>query len=122
MIPYLRALLTRHGGQNLTQRFARATALLATIVLLLTVLASSWLAQSQNEATERVLRQKEVNHTAALIGTTIRGVSSRMAEMADGSLLSAAITDSAGRESYLHPYISTIHHVNGIPVSILFLT
>jgi len=120
MIHYLHALLTRHGGQNLTQRFARATALLATVVLLLTVLASWWLAQTQNETTERVLRQKEVNYTATLIGTTIRGVSSRMAEMADGSLLSAAITDSAGRESYLHPYISTIHHVNGIPVSILF--
>lgn len=120
MMHYLYALLSRHGGQNLTQRFARATALLATVVLLLTVMASWWLAQAQNEATERVLRQKEANYTATLIGTTIRGVSSRMAEMADGSLLSAAITDSAGRESYLHPYISTIHHVNGIPVAILF--
>lgn len=116
----LRALLSRHAGQSLTQRFARATALLATVVLLLTVLASWWLAQAQNEATERVLRQREANYTATLISTTIRGVSSRMAEMADGSLLSAAITDSAGRESYLHPYISTIRHVNGIPVSILF--
>lgn len=120
MIDRLHLLLSRHGGQSLTQRFVRATALLATVVLLLTVLTSWWLAQTQNEATERMLRQKEVNYTATLIATIIRGVSSGMAEMADGSLLSAAITDSAGRESYLHPYISTIHHVNGIPVSVLF--
>ena len=120
MIVNIRTLLSRHAGKNLTQRFIRATAALATLVLLLSVFASWWLAKAQNEVTDRLLRQKEADYAATLIGTTIRGVSSRIAEMADGSLLSAAITDSAGRESYLHPYLSGIHHVNGIPVSILF--
>ena len=105
---------------SLTERFARASAMLAMMVVLLTALASWWLAKTQNDAAVLELMNKEAKHNAAMVGTMIDGVASRITELAEGSLLSSALTDSAGKEGYLHPYLSSIHHVNAIPVSILF--
>ena len=108
-----------HAG-SLTERFARASAMLALSALLLTAVASWWLAKTQNDAAAKVLAKREAAHSAAMVGTVIDGVASRMTELAEGSLLASALTDSAGRENYLHPYLSSIHHVNAVPVSILF--
>ena len=105
---------------SLTERFARASATLALAALLLTALASWLLAETQNDAAEQALVRKEAVHNAAMIGTMIEGVASRMSELAEGSLLAAALTDTSGRENYLHPYLSSIHHVNAVPVSVLF--
>ncbi len=114
---WLRDWLTRG---SLTERFARASATLALAALLLTASASWWLAKTQNDAAAHALARKEVVHDAAMVGAVIDGVASRMTELAEGSLLSSALTDAAGRETYLHPYLSSIHHVNAVPVSILF--
>ena len=78
------------------------------------------LAKTQNDAAEQALVRKEAAHSADMIATMIEGVTSRMAELAEGSLLASALTDTSGRENYLHPYLSSIHHVNAVPVSILF--
>ncbi len=121
MIALLRKKLLRWlTADSLTERFARASATLALSALLLTAFASWMLAKTQNDAAEQVLLRKEVTHNADMIATMIEGVASRMAELAEGSLLASALTDSAGRENYLHPYLSSIHHVNAVPVSILF--
>jgi len=116
----LAKLLAGYAGQNLAPRFARASAMLATGALLLTVLASWWLAKEQNDAAVRALMTKEAAVSAVQISTTLRGLAARVAEMADGSLLAAAITDSAGKESYLHPYLASTNHINGMPVALLF--
>lgn len=108
------------SADSLTERFARASAMLALIALLLTAIASWWMAKTQNDAAEQALARREAAHSATMVGTMIEGVSSRMAELAEGSLLASALTDTAGRENYLHPYLSSIHHVNAVPVSILF--
>lgn len=105
---------------SLAQRFALASAALATAVLLLTALASIGLAALQNRDTGRRLMQRDADHSAMLAETTMRGLISRIGELADSSLLASALTDSAGRDGYLHPYLSSIHHVNAIPVAILF--
>ena len=119
MINRAYARLARYLPQGLAQRFAVISAALATIVLLTSGFGSWWLAHRQTEAVDRLLMQKEANYGANLVGATIRGLISRMDEIADSSLLIAAVADSAGRESYLHPYLSSINSVNGIPVSIL---
>ena len=111
---------SRFAAASLSQRFALASAALATAVLLLTALASMGLAALQNRDAERILMQRDADHSARLAATTMRGVISRIGELADSSLLASALTDSAGRDSYLHPYLSSIHDVNAIPVSILF--
>lgn len=105
---------------SLTERFARASAMLALAALLLTAVASWLLAKTQNDAAEQALVRKEALHNAAMVGTMIEGVASRITELAEGSLLASALTDTSGRENYLHPYLSSIHHVNAVPVSILF--
>jgi len=107
-------------AESLTERFTRASAMLALTTLLLTALASWLLAKTQNDAAEQALVRKEAAHSAAMVATMIDGVASRMSELAEGSLLASALADSSGRESYLHPYLSSIHHVNAVPVSILF--
>lgn len=107
------------AGGGLAERFARASAMLALTALLLTAVASWWLAKTQNEAAEQALAKKEAQHSADMIATVIESVASRMIELAEGGLLASALTDSAGRDSYLHPYLSSIHHVNAVPVSIL---
>ncbi len=111
---------TQLAGASLAQRFALASAALATAVLLLTALASIGLAMLQNRDAERMLMQRDAEHSAMLASTTMRGVISRIGELADSSLLASALTDSAGRDGYLHPYLSSIHDVNAIPVAILF--
>ncbi len=108
------------AGASLAKKFALGSAALATAVLLMTTFASGWLATLQGRAAERVLVQREAEHSAQLAGTTMRGIMLRMAELSDSSILAAALTDSTGRETYLHPFLTSIHHVNAIPVAILF--
>jgi diguanylate cyclase (GGDEF)-like protein/PAS domain S-box-containing protein len=119
MVNQAYARLVNYLSQSLAQRFAVISTVLAIIVLLTSGLGSWWLAHTQVEAADRLLMQKEVNYGANLIGATLRGVISRIDEMAESSLLITALTDSAGRESYLYPYLSSINSVNGIPISIL---
>ena len=59
----------------------------------MTTFASGWLATLQGRAAERVLVQREAEHSAQLAGTTMRGIMLRMAELSDSSILAAALTD-----------------------------
>ncbi len=118
MISRFTEKIAQYYPQRLAHRFALVSAALAMLVLLVSGIGSWLLTYSQAEAVDRLLIQKEADYSATLVGATISGVISRMDEMADGSLLISAITDSAGRESYLHPYLSSINSVNGIPISI----
>ncbi len=108
------------AGASLAKKFAIGSAALATAVLVMTALASGWLATLQGRAAERMLVQREAEHSAQLAGTTMRGIMLRMAELSDSSILAAALTDTTGRDTYLHPFLTSIHHVNAIPVAILF--
>ncbi len=108
------------AGASLAKKIALGSAALATAVLLMTAIASGWLTTQQGRAAERMLAQREAEHSAQLAATTMRGIMLRMAELADSSVLAAALTDSTGRDTYLHTYLTSIHHVNAIPVAILF--
>ncbi len=120
MTSWLNRMRVALAGASLAKKFALGSAALATAVLMMTALASVWLAAQQSRAAERVLAQREAEHSAQLAATTMRGIMLRMAELADSSMLAAALTDSTGRDTYLHPYLTSIHHVNAIPVAILF--
>ncbi len=119
MKTWLTRLRMAMASASLAKKFALGSAALATAVLVMTALASGWLATLQGRAAERMLAEREAVHSAVLVGTTLRGIVSRMAELADSSVLAAALTDSSGRDTYLHPYLTSIHHVNAIPVAIL---
>ncbi len=112
----MRTLLKRWHvalSTSLAKQFALASAGIAAAVLLVSALSLLWLA-------ERVLTAREAEHSAVMAGTTLRGIALHMDELANSSLLASALTDSAGRDAYLHPFLSSVNHVNAAPVSILF--
>ncbi len=104
---------------SLTQRFALGAASLALVVLIVTGMASWWLSSLQSEAASRALQKKEAEASAAQVAATMGAIGLHMNEMANGSLLVSAITDAKAEESYLHPYLSSIKSINGLPLSIL---
>ena len=105
---------------SLTLRFAIAAALMAIAVLIATGVSSWWLSNLELEAASRALQKKEAEAGAAQVASTMGAIALHMNEMTIGSLLVSAVTDSKGKETYLHPYLSSIKSINGLPLSILF--
>ncbi len=105
---------------SLTQRFAITTAMLALVVLLVTGLTSRWLLSVQSEVASRALQKKEAEAGAAQVVATMGAIALEMNEMANGSLLVSAVTDSKSKETYLHPYLNSVKNIHGLPISILF--
>ncbi len=82
---------------SLTQRFAITTAMLALVVLLVTGLTSRWLLSVQSEVASRALQKKEAEAGAAQVVATMGAIALEMNEMANGSLLVSAVTDSKSK-------------------------
>jgi hypothetical protein len=104
---------------SLTQRFALGAASLALVVLIVTGMASWWLSSLQSEAASRALKKKEAEASASQVAATMGAIGHHMNDMANSSLLVSAIMDSKVEESYLHPYLSSVKSMNGLPFSIL---
>jgi PAS domain S-box-containing protein len=108
-------------NDSLQRRFALTAASLAVSVLLLTALASMWLVSQQHNQAERVLLQKEADFNATLISSTLGAIMTRMREASESSLLANALVDSAGRQTYLIPYLNGLQRINGVEVQLLFV-
>ena len=104
---------------SLTHRFALLAALLALVVLLLTGLTSRWLLSVQSEVASKALQKKEAEAGAAQVEATIGAIALNINEMANSSLLVAAVIDAKSKDSYLRPYLNSVKSINGLPVSIL---
>lgn len=105
---------------SLARRFALATAGLATVALLVTFIASWWLIDRQHQEQLKQLAIKEKEFHAAAVGSQLQELAGRMSEVAGNPILASALAaHSAGRESYLEPYLSAIRQVNGVPVQVL---
>jgi PAS domain S-box-containing protein len=107
-------------ANSLARRFALLAAALAAAALLLITVTSWWLVERQHEAAVRILEHKESEFHAATIGRTLHALALRMDEVAGSSILATGLVDSAGKETYLTPYLASIRQVNGIPIQILF--
>jgi hypothetical protein len=105
---------------SLTRRFAVAAAMLATFALVLITLPSLWLVQHQHDSAVRVLNQKEAEFHATSVSRVLYSIASRLTEMANSSILATGLVDSAGRETYLTPFLNSVQQIGGIPVQILF--
>ena len=108
----------RTGG--LTQRFAFASAILAAAAVLLVAAASFWLVNRQHTSALALLQQREAAFQARTVADTLATLAARMDEVAGNPILATALVDSAGRETYLAPYIGGLRQVDGIPVQVLF--
>jgi diguanylate cyclase (GGDEF)-like protein/PAS domain S-box-containing protein len=107
-------------GSSLASRFTYAAAALAIVALLAIAIASWWLVRQQQAASLQVLRQEEAQLNAAIAGSTLHAIGSRLHEVAESTILASALADSAGKEAYLDPYLHGIRRINGIPIQILF--
>jgi signal transduction histidine kinase/ActR/RegA family two-component response regulator len=105
---------------SLAQRFALASAALAVAAVLLVSLASWWVIRLEHDAAERRLANREREFHAANVGSNLTAVASRMAEVASSTILATGLVDSAGKETYLAPFLNGIRQINGIPVQVLF--
>ena len=105
---------------SLTRRFAIAAAVLTAVAVLLVAAASFWLVNRQHAAAIAVLQERETDFNAHMVGSTLASLASRMNDVANSPILATALVDSAGRETYLMPFLNSLRQVNGIPVQLLF--
>ena len=115
----MRRRLPLHTG-SLTQRFAFASAVLAAVAVLLVAADSFWMVNRQHTSAIDLLQQREVAFQARTVGDTLATLASRMDEVAGSPILATGLVDSAGRETYLAPFIGGLRQINGIPVQVLF--
>ena len=111
---------TRLRTGSLSRRFAFASAAITAAAVLLVAAASFWLVNRQHEAAIAVLQQREAAFNARTVGNTLTTLAARMDEVADSPILATALVDSAGRETYLAPFLNGLRQINGIPVQVLF--
>ena len=105
---------------SLTQRFAIASAILTAAAVLLVAAASFWLVDRQHDSANALMQERETAFNARMVGNTLATLASRMGDVAASPILATALVDSAGRETYLAPFLNSLRQVNGIPVQVLF--
>ncbi len=108
------------AAASLAQRFALVAAGLAVAALLLTTLASWWLIRQQHDQTLHELATRERQFRAAAVGTDLKALAGRMSEIAGSTILATGLVDSAGRETYLTPFLNGVRQINGLPVQVMF--
>ncbi len=105
---------------SLSQRFALAAAILTAAAVLLIAGVSSWLIERQRAEANALLQQREVAFHATTVGRNLEALSTRLAEVANSPILATALVDSAGKETYLTPFLHGLRQMNGIPLRLLF--
>ncbi|BDT60312.1 hypothetical protein MasN3_38060 [Massilia varians] len=114
------ALWSTSRAASLTQRFAIASAILAGAAVLLVAAASFWLVNRQHDAALALLQQREAAFNARSVANTVKTLVTRMGEVADSPILATGLVDSAGRETYLAPFLGGLRQIAGIPVQVIF--
>jgi len=105
---------------SLSRRFAIAAAILTAAAVLLISIVSFWLIDRQREQANALLQQREVAFHATTVGTNLDALTTRLAEVANSPILANALVDSAGKETYLRPYLHGLRQINGIPLQLMF--
>jgi PAS domain S-box-containing protein len=105
---------------GLSRRFAIVAAILTAAAMLLISIVSFWLIDRQREHANDLLQQREVAFHATTVGHNLQALSTRLADVAASPILANALVDSAGKETYLTPFLHGLRQMNGIPVQVLF--
>jgi PAS domain S-box-containing protein len=105
---------------GLSRRFAIAAAILTAAAMLLISIVSFWLIDRQREHANDLLQQREVAFHATTVGHNLQALSTRLADVAASPILANALVDSAGKETYLTPFLHGLRQMNGIPVQVVF--
>ena len=105
---------------RLARRFALVSLMLGVLIAIL-IGASLYVVSSRHLARQH-LANVEANaslaarQTEGLLATLV----TTMRELADNSVLATALVDSAGKETYLVPFLGSFNHIASVPVTIVF--
>jgi PAS domain S-box-containing protein len=113
-------MATASPPTRLSRRFAIAAAILTAAAMLLISIVSFWLIDRQREHANDLLQQREVTFHAATVGHNLEALTGRLADVAASPILANALVDSAGKETYLTPFLHGLRQMNGVPVQVLF--
>ena len=105
---------------SLSRSFAIAAAILTAAAVLLISVVSFWLIDRQREQANDLLQRREVAFHAATVGTNLEALTTRLADVANSPILANALVDSAGKETYLRPYLHGLRQINGIRMQLVF--
>jgi PAS domain S-box-containing protein len=105
---------------SLARRFAIAAAILTAAAVLLIAGVSFWLIDHQRAQANALLQQREVAFHATTVGHNLEAVVTRLHEVGASPILATALVDSAGKETYLTPFLHGLRQMNGIPLRLLF--
>jgi len=105
---------------SLAHRFANAAAILTAAAVLLIAGVSFWLIDHQRAQANALLQEREVAFHATTVGHNLEAVVTRLHEVGASPILATALVDSAGKETYLTPFLHGLRQMNGIPLRLLF--
>ena len=114
------AALSSWFGRSLALRFSLVAALLSSLMILVVGGASWTLLVRQVDSQTRINMQKDAVSEAQRIGGIITFISSTISSLSESSLIANAMVDSAGKETYLIPFMRGMRQIQGIPVDIVF--
>lgn len=119
-VRFLSALGARGVPGQLARRFAMAAATLSVVLSLLIggalyyVSSRGLLEQRRDNArAHAMLVARQTEGLLATVTGTIR-------ELADNSVLATGLVDSAGKETYIDPFLQSFQQVAGLPISLVF--
>ncbi|WP_075794424.1 PAS domain-containing sensor histidine kinase [Massilia putida] len=105
---------------SLSRRFAIAAAILTAAAVLLIAGVSFWLIDHQRAQANALLLQREVAFHATTVGQNLQAVATRLHEVGTSPILATALVDSAGKETYLTPFLHGLRQMNGVPLRLMF--
>jgi PAS domain S-box-containing protein len=105
---------------GLARRFANAAAILTAAAVLLIAGVSFWLIDHQRAQANALLQEREVAFHATTVAHNLDAVVTRLHEVGASPILATALVDSAGKETYLTPFLHGLRQMNGIPLRLLF--
>ena len=107
-------------NMSMALRFSLASATIAGAALILigTMFWTYTVRQVTDRETETLRLHAEFD--ASHIGAILDAVFSTMSSLAANSVLATALVDSAGKETYLLPFLHGFRHISGIPVGVVF--
>ena len=105
---------------SLSRRFAIAAAILTAAAVLLIAGVSFWLIDHQRAQANALLQKREVAFHATTVSRNLQAVVTRLHEVGASPILATALIDSAGKETYLTPFLHGLRQMNGIPLRLLF--
>ncbi|WP_372400425.1 ATP-binding protein [Azospirillum sp. HJ39] len=105
---------------RLARRFALVSLMLGVLIAVL--IGASLYAVSSRHLARQHHANVEANATLAARQTegVVNTIATTVRELADNSVLATALVDSAGKETYLAPFLRSFNHIASVPVAMVF--